>query len=85
MTVWPRRSPGGCPTGRGRLTPHPLRHFCASHLYARGVGLEAVGALLGHRWLSTTAQYVHVPTERIEQCWQQANDRLTGRLLGPGP
>ncbi|MGW3669190.1 tyrosine-type recombinase/integrase [Streptomyces sp. NPDC005141] len=72
------------PAWEGRLTPHPLRHFCASYLYARGVGLEAVGALLGHRWLSTTAP-LHVPAERIEQCWQQANDRLTGRLLGPGP
>ncbi|MFF3968080.1 tyrosine-type recombinase/integrase [Streptomyces griseorubiginosus] len=73
------------PAWSGRLTPHPLRHFCASHLYARGLGLEAVGALLGHRWLSTTAQYVHVPAERIERSWQQANDRLTGRLLGPAP
>ncbi|MFJ4633983.1 tyrosine-type recombinase/integrase [Streptomyces sp. NPDC088847] len=73
------------PTWSGRLTPHALRHFCASHLYACGVGLEAVGALLGHRWLSTTAQYVHVPAERIERCWQQADGRLTGRLLGLAP
>ncbi|AYC44128.1 hypothetical protein DWG14_08436 [Streptomyces griseorubiginosus] len=28
---------------------------------------------------------LHVPAERIERSWQQANDRLTGRLLGPAP
>jgi site-specific recombinase XerD len=71
------------PAWKGRLTPHPLRHFCASHLYHQGMDLEAVGALLGHTWLSTTARYIHVPAERIEQHWQQSNARVTGRLLGP--
>ncbi|MFF8946725.1 tyrosine-type recombinase/integrase [Streptomyces sp. NPDC014864] len=71
------------PAWAGRLTPHPLRHFCASHLYRQGMDLEAIGALLGHTWLSTTARYVHVPAERIEWCWQQANTRVAGRLLGP--
>lgn len=74
----------GCwlPAWSGRLTPHALRHFCASHLYRQGMGLEAIGALLGHAWLSTTSRYVHVPAERIEWQWQQANARVTGRLLG---
>ncbi|MEW2267731.1 tyrosine-type recombinase/integrase [Streptomyces sp. NPDC047868] len=77
----------GCwlPGWSGRLTPHPLRHFCASHLYRQGMGLEAIGALLGHSWISTTARYVHVPAERVEWHWQQANARLTGRLLPPAP
>ncbi|MEU1558503.1 tyrosine-type recombinase/integrase [Streptomyces scabiei] len=73
------------PAWSGRLTPHPLRHFCATHLYEQGLGLEAVGALLGHVWLSTTARYVHVPAERIEWCWREANARVAGRLLGPDP
>ncbi|MFE1029995.1 tyrosine-type recombinase/integrase [Streptomyces sp. NPDC058818] len=77
----------GCwlPGWAGRLTPHPLRHFCASHLYGQGMDLEAIGALLGHTWISTTARYVHVPAERVEWHWRQANARLTGRLLGPAP
>lgn len=73
------------PAWTGRLTPHPLRHFCASHLYRQGMGLEAIGALLGHTWLSTTARYVHVPAERIEWCWRQANASVAARLLGPVP
>ncbi|MFF1474387.1 hypothetical protein ACIRQS_48865 [Streptomyces mirabilis] len=47
--------------------------------------LEAIGALLGHTWISTTARYIHVPAERIEWHWQQANARVTGRLLPPAP
>ncbi|MFF1548128.1 tyrosine-type recombinase/integrase [Streptomyces sp. NPDC058291] len=73
------------PAWSGRLTPHSLRHYCASHLYERGVGLEAIGALLGHVWLSTTAGYVHVPAERIERCWREANARVAGRLLDADP
>ncbi|WP_436942593.1 tyrosine-type recombinase/integrase [Streptomyces sp. SudanB66_2053] len=73
------------PAWSGRLTPHPLRHFCASHLYRQGMDLEAIGALLGHTWISTTAHYVHVPAERVEWHWRQANARLTGCLLGPAP
>jgi hypothetical protein len=30
------------PAWDGQLTPHGLRHFCASSLYARGVDLKAI-------------------------------------------
>lgn len=74
----------GCwlPSWRGQLTPHRLRHFCASNLYARGVDLKAVQELLGHQWLSTTTRYIHVHDDHIEQSWAQANERVTARLLG---
>ena len=36
-----------------RLTPHGLRHYCASSLYERGMDLKAIQDLLGHEWLST--------------------------------
>jgi site-specific recombinase XerD len=65
-----------------RLTPHGLRHYCASSLYAQGVGLKAIQELLGHSWLSTTTLYVHVHDEHIEQAWAQANLRVTARLIG---
>jgi site-specific recombinase XerD len=36
------------PAWQGQLTPHGLRHYCASSLYARGVDLKAIQDLLGH-------------------------------------
>jgi integrase len=36
------------PTWSGKLTPHGLRHFCASSLYAQGMDLKAIQELLGH-------------------------------------
>jgi site-specific recombinase XerD len=70
------------PDWNRRLTPHGLRHYCASSLYAQGVGLKAIQELLGHSWLSTTTLYVHVHEDHIEQAWTQANQRVTARLIG---
>lgn len=70
------------PGWAGRLTPHVLRHYCASSLYARGVDLKAIQELLGHDWLSTTTRYVHVHDNHIETAWAAANDRVAARLAG---
>lgn len=48
------------PDWSAHLTPHGLRHFCASSLYRRGMDLKAIQELLGHEWLSTTTRYIHV-------------------------
>jgi site-specific recombinase XerD len=68
------------PGWRGRLSPHVLRHYCASSLYARGMDLKAIADLLGHEWLSTTTRYIHVHDNHIEQAWAAANDRVAARL-----
>jgi integrase len=70
------------PDWEGRLTPHGLRHFCASSMYARGLDLKAIQDLLGHEWLSTTTRYIHVHDDHIERSWAAANQRVTARL-GP--
>ncbi|WP_235619383.1 tyrosine-type recombinase/integrase [Embleya scabrispora] len=72
------------PDWQGRLTPHVLRHFCASSLYARGLDLKAIQELLGHEWLSTTTRYVHVHDDHIENAWATANYRVAERLTGNG-
>ena len=68
------------PAWSGQLTPHGLRHFCASSLYTRGVDLKAIQDLLGHEWLSTTTRYIHVHAEHIENAWAAANERVAARL-----
>lgn len=68
------------PTWSGRLTPHVLRHYCASSLYADGMDLKALQELLGHQWLATTSGYIHVRDDHIEQAWKNANRRLQTRF-----
>lgn len=69
--------------GRVRLlTPHVLRHACASELYGSGVSLVAIQQLLGHRWLSTTMGYVHVASETIEDEYRKAAERAGERFGG---
>ena len=47
------------PAWTGKLTPHVLRHFCASQLYQSGMSLFAIQELLGHAWTGTTARYIN--------------------------
>jgi integrase/recombinase XerC len=68
------------PAWSGRLTPHVLRHYCASSLYGDGMDLKALQELLGHQWLSTTSGYIHVRSDHIEKAWLGANQRLEGRF-----
>ena len=62
----PARRPGEaaatrtCRAGASKLTPHVLRHFCASQLYLGGLDLIAIQEVLGHSWIATTMRYVHV-------------------------
>lgn len=68
------------PEWDGQLTPHTLRHYCASSLYRRGMDLRAIQELLGHEWLATTTLYVHVHADHVENAWADANARTTARL-----
>ncbi len=70
------------PGWSGRLTPHVLRHYCASSLYGAGMDLKALQELLGHEWLSTTTRYVHVRSDFVERAWADANQRVEARLTG---
>ena len=69
------------PSWSGRLTPHTLRHYCASSLYGRGLDLKAIQEILGHEWLSSTTRYVHVHADHVERAWAAANARASARLI----
>lgn len=70
------------PAWSGRLTPHVLRHFCASQLYLAGMNLFAIQELLGHAWTATTARYIHVHTTHVEQAWVTGHRRVADRWKG---
>ncbi len=63
-----------------QLTPHALRHYCASQLYNAGMDLLAVQELLGHRWLATTMRYVHVHRTHVEDAWLAGQQRAVRRI-----
>ena len=63
------------------LTPHCLRHACASNLYADGLSLGAIQAVLGHRWLTTTVRYVHVSDVAVEAEYAAAAERAGRRFI----
>jgi integrase/recombinase XerD len=70
------------PAWTGRLTPHVLRHYCASQLYLDGVDLISIQEMLGHSWVATTMRYVHVHRTRIEDAWVAGQQRAAARLEG---
>jgi integrase/recombinase XerD len=70
------------PAWAGRLTPHVLRHACASQLYLSGMDLLLIQELLGHAWIATTMRYVHVHRTRIEEAWIAGQQRAATRLEG---
>ena len=67
------------------LTPHVLRHFCASELYRGGMDLVAIQEVLGHAWIATTMRYIHVHRTHVEDAWIAGQQRAAQRLKGLAP
>lgn len=81
--AWGVVSKHGRTVGLGaELSPHVLRHSCATHMLDHGADIRTVQELLGHASISTTQIYTKVSTERLMSVYRAAHPRAVASASG---
>lgn len=80
QSCWKLVRAAGDRVGLGdRLSPHVLRHSCATHMLDHGADIRVVQELLGHASISTTQVYTKVSPERLRAVYDASHPRARPR------
>ncbi len=61
--------------GLQNVSPHTLRHTCATHLHQNGMDIRILQEFLGHASLDTTALYTHITSEHSRRIYNNHHPR----------
>ena len=64
---------------------HDLRHSFASRALALGESLSAIGRLLGHGQVTTTARYAHLARDAVKASASRVGASIAEDIRSPGP
>jgi len=60
------------------VSPHVLRHSCASHMLAHGADIRVVQEVLGHVSIATTQIYTRLSQDHLRSTYERAHPRAGG-------
>ena len=71
--------------GIGHVHPHQLRHTLATQAINRGMSLEAIAALLGHRSMRMTLTYARISDRTVADEYFKVTEAVEARYQGNDP
>jgi site-specific recombinase XerD len=69
--------------GIGHVNPHRLRHTLATQAINRGMSLEAIAALLGHRSMRMTLVYARIADRTVADQYYAATEQVEALYTDP--